>query len=285
LIDLMHGAGGKYVEEIVGLKNKNIHIDYLRDEYNPSFGGIHPEPIEKNLSELISRVKQGSYDLGFALDGDADRIALVDANGNYVGAQVILPLLALHFIKNRKATAGIGKTVVGSNLIDAVALGLRVEYFETPVGFKYITNLFKEKLISIGGEEAGGIGFSGYIPERDGTAAFLMVLEMMAKEKKSFTRLYRDMQKRYGRWYYDRISVPLKNSRMNLAALKLPSSLLSSPVRRVNRIDGIKIIAKDCWLMFRKSGTEPIVRVYAEAKSLRKTAKLLAQGKKMINDL
>ncbi|MBN2482897.1 MAG: phosphoglucomutase/phosphomannomutase family protein [Candidatus Omnitrophica bacterium] len=283
LIDLMHGAGGSFVEEIVGLKN--MKIDYLRKEYNPSFGGMHPEPIEENLAELMSRVKKEKYDLGFALDGDADRIALVDAQGHYIGAQIILPLLAVHCIKNRRAKAGIGKTVVGSNLIDNVALGLRAECFETPVGFKYITNLFREKLISIGGEEAGGIGFAGYIPERDGTAAFLMVLEMMASEGVSFERLCRDLQKKYGRWYYQRTSIPLRSSQVNLDKLKPPSSLLGKPVTRINRLDGIKLIASDCWLMFRASGTEPIVRVYAEAQSAKKTETLLTLGKKLINAL
>ncbi|MCD6399925.1 phosphoglucomutase/phosphomannomutase family protein, partial [candidate division WOR-3 bacterium] len=154
LMDNMHGAGNGFVERVI--QSSSIRIDYLNNEFNPSFGGRHPEPIEENLSTLIRRVKKEKYDLGIALDGDADRIAAVTSGGEFINAQVILPLLAIHMAKNRGECRGIGKTIVGSNLIDEVALSLGAPCYETPVGFKYISNLFKENLISIGGEEAGG---------------------------------------------------------------------------------------------------------------------------------
>jgi len=283
LMDLMHGSGGKFAEEIIS--SKTVKFDYLRSEFNPSFGGGHPEPVAKNLATLIKKVKKEKYDLGVALDGDADRIALVDSKGNYVDAQEILPLLALHMVKNRGESSGIGKTVVGSDLIDKVAAALGVGCFETKVGFKYISSLFKEKLISIGGEEAGGIGYKGYIPERDGSASLLMVLEMMAYEKKSFDRLLREMRKTYGRRYYARISVSLGSLKKGLNKLKLPETLLGKKVERINRMDGIKLITRDSWLIFRKSGTEAIVRVYAEAGTLKERDNLIALGKRMIDAL
>ena len=280
LVDVMYGSGDNFVERILG--RGNIKIDYLHNEINPSFGGIRPEPIVSSLGELIAKMKKGKYDLGIALDGDADRIAMVDGNGNYINAQVILPLLAIHMIKNRKVKGGIAKTVVGSNVIDKVALSLGVACYETQVGFKYISNLFKNNLVCIGGEEAGGIGFKGYIPERDGSAAFLLLLEMIAHEGKKFNTLLADFYKKYGRYYYSRTAIPVKSIRKGLSDMKLPTSLCGKKIERINTLDGIKLIAKDCWLMFRKSGTEPIVRVYAESKSRKEAEKFVALGKRKV---
>jgi alpha-D-glucose phosphate-specific phosphoglucomutase len=283
LVDNMYGSGGDYVEKI--LASKSIKIEYLHDEYNPSFCGINPEPVESNLKEMITKIKKGNYDLGFVLDGDADRIAMVDSVGNYINAQVILPILAIHMIKNRKEKGGIGKTVVGSDVIDKVALSLEVPCYETPVGFKYLSNLFKEGVIAIGGEEAGGIGFRGYIPERDGSCAFLLLLEMLSFEGKKFTKLLQDFYKQFGRYYYSRTSVPVKSLKKGLEDMKIPDSLCGKKVERVNKLDGIKIITKDNWLMFRASGTEPIARIYAESKSKKEADKLISLGKQMIASL
>jgi alpha-D-glucose phosphate-specific phosphoglucomutase len=280
LIDNMYGSGDDFVEKILG--KSNLKIDYLHNEFNPSFGGIHPEPVESNISELMAKVKKGKYHLGLVLDGDADRLAMVDGNGNYINAQVILPLLAIHMIKNRGVKGGIGKTVVGSDVIDNVALDLGVACYETKVGFKYLSNLFKDNLIAIGGEEAGGIGFKGYIPERDGSLSFLLVLEMLACEKKNFNSLLAQFYKKYGRHYYTRTAIPVKSVKKSLADMKLPKSLFGKKIERINTLDGIKLITKDNWLMFRKSGTEPIVRVYAESKSKKEGEKLVALGKRMI---
>lgn len=280
LIDVMYGSGDNFAEKILG--RSNIKIDYLHNEFNPSFGGLRPEPIVSSLGEIIARMKQGNYDLGIVLDGDADRIAMIDSRGNYINAQVILPLLAIHMAKNRKAKGAIAKTVVGSNVIDKVALSLGIPCYETPIGFKYISNLFEDNLICIGGEEAGGIGFKGYIPERDGTAAFLILLEMIAYEGKKFDTLLADFYKQYGHYYYSRISIPVKRIRKSLSDMKLPTSLFGKKIERINTLDGIKLIAKDCWLMFRKSGTEPIIRVYAESKSIKESENLVALGKKKV---
>ena len=210
---------------------------------------------------------------------------MVDGSGNYVNVQVILPLLAIHMVKNRKLTGGIGKTVVGSDVIDKVAIDLGVACYETPVGFKYLSNLFQENLICIGGEEAGGVGFKGYVPERDGSATFLLILEMMAHEGKNFNKLLADFYKKYGRYYYSRVSIPVKKLKKGLSDLKLPKSLFGKKIERVIALDGIKLITKNFWLMFRASGTEPIVRVYAESKSKAKSDALVKLGQKMINAL
>ncbi|MBD3245785.1 MAG: phosphoglucomutase/phosphomannomutase family protein [Candidatus Omnitrophica bacterium] len=280
LVDTMYGAGDTFVEKILG--KTSLEINYLHNEYNPSFGGMHPEPVPVNLQALIKGVRKGGYDLGVALDGDADRIAIIDSKGNFISAQTLLPLLAVHMVKNRHASGGIGKTVVGSNLIDQVASMLNVACYETPVGFKYISNLFKEKVICIGGEEAGGIGVKGYVPERDGSASFLLLLEMLAVEKKSFQELLTLLYRQCGRWYYRRESIPVASVKKSLEQMKLPAEILGKEILRVNTLDGVKLITKNSWLMFRKSGTEPIVRVYAEAKTNKEVGQLLKLGKKMI---
>lgn len=283
LVDIMYGSGDNYAEQIIG--KSNIDFEYIHNEFNPSFKGINPEPTAVNLAELMMKVKHGKYDLGIALDGDADRIAMVDSSGNYVNAQVILPLLAQHMIQNRGVKGGIGKTVVGSNIIDKLALALGVPCYETPVGFKYLSQLFKEDLIAVGGEEAGGIGFKGYIPERDGSVAFLLMLEMMAYEGKTFDQLLSQLYTKYGRWYYSRMAIPVKSVKKGLDSLKLPKQLLGEKVERVNTLDGIKLITQHSWLMFRKSGTEPIVRVYSESKTRARGEALVKLGTKMVYDL
>lgn len=284
LVDLMYGSGGSYIKDI--LAGSKINVSYMNGEFNPSFGGIRPEPIEPNLQKLMKEMKKGKYDLGIALDGDADRIACVLPGGRYVNAQVLLPLLAWHLVHNRRFSGGIVKTVVGSNLIDNVASALGRVLYETPVGFKYISRLFQEEDVVIGGEEAGGIGVKDYIPERDGTMAALLLMEMTAFLKTSPLKLIKEFENKFGRWYYARISVPSgRVNKRSLNKLKIPKNLSGKKIERVNRLDGIKIITKDNWLMFRASGTEPIVRIYSEAKTKKEAEKLLAQGRRMLNDI
>lgn len=283
LVDLMHGSGGNYLWRV--LAGTAVNVEYMHGEFNPSFEKRSPEPLPETLPELIQAMKKGSYQLGIALDGDGDRVALVTPQGEFISAQVILPLLAQHMIQNRKQTGGIAKTVVGSNLIDRVALALKVELFETAVGFKYISNLFKQNAIAIGGEEAGGLGYKGFIPERDGNMSALLVLEMMSITGKSFSSLVQSLWDAYGKWYYDKIKISLEHKKPSLHELKIPGTLLGDRVLSVNRVDGTKIITPESWLMFRQSGTEPIVRIYAESMSAEKTARLLALGKKMIEAL
>jgi len=284
LIDLMYGSGDSYIERV--LKGTKIKFSYLHSEFNPSFGGINPEPTEGNLREMISVLRKGKFDLGIALDGDGDRIACVLKGGRYIDAQVILPLLTLHLAQNRNWNGAIVKTIVGSDSIDSVALRLGRILFETPVGFKYISSLFKKEDILIGGEEAGGIGVKNYIPERDATMAAVLLLEMASYLKRGPLKLVRDFERKFGRRHYRRISVPVGSlSRESLNKLKIPAYLLGRKVERVNRLDGIKIITDSSWLMFRASGTEPIVRIYAEAKTKKEVERLILQGENSINDL
>jgi len=219
------------------------------------------------------------------LDGDADRIAAVDSKGNYIPPQKILGLLALHLNQDKQWTGGIVTTIAGTTMLEHIARDLNIPLYETPVGFKYISNLMETKDILVGGEEAGGMGLKNYIPERDGTLAGLMLVEMMIHRKKKIDRILAEMEKKYGRYTYVRHDSKLKskNYRLDLKQLRV-DSLLGKRVVRIKDYDGVKLICEDeSWLMFRASGTEPKMRIYSEAKSLKRAKDLIALGVAIIN--
>lgn len=280
LVDSMYGSGDSFIAQV--LKGTNIKLEFMRNTINPSFDGKRPEPVESNLEELKSRVKKEKFDLGIALDGDADRIAAVAPGGIFIHPQKILGLLALHLHQDRHWSGGIVKTIAGTTMIDNIAKFLGVKLYETPVGFKYISNLMEKEDIVAGGEEAGGMGVKGYIPERDGTVAGLLLLEMMVYRNKDILKILNDVEKQFGRYYYVREDLHL-NKQFDLKKDILPKEILGEKVIQVKDYDGIKLICADeSWLMFRGSGTEPIMRVYAEAKNLTKAKKILAFGSDLI---
>jgi len=280
LVDAMYGSGDSFMLEV--LKGTDIKLEFMHNTVNPSFGGIHPEPIEENLSELKARVKKERFDLGIALDGDADRIAAVAPGGIFIHPQKILGLLALHLREDRGWGGGIVKTIAGTTMIDHIADFLKVKLYETPVGFKYISNLMETEDILAGGEEAGGMGVKGYIPERDGTMAGLLLLEMMAYRNKDILKILNAAEKHFGKYYYLREDLRLEK-RIEPKRENLPLELLGQEVVQVKDYDGLKLVCQDeSWLMFRASGTEPLMRIYVESKSLTRAKKLLAFGKSLV---
>jgi phosphomannomutase len=280
LVDSMHGSGCSFIADM--LKGTKIKLEFMRNIINPSFEGKSPEPVEENLRELMARVKKGKFDLGIALDGDADRIAAVAKGGIFINPQKILCLLALHLNQDRRWSGGIVKTIAGTAMVDKIAKFLNVKLYETPVGFKYISNLMETEDILVGGEEAGGMGVKGYIPERDGTVAGLLLLEMMAYRKKDILKILNEAEKKFGRYYYLRDQLRL-DKHIDLRKEDMPKELLGSSVIEIKDFDGIKIICEDeSWLMFRASGTEPIIRIYSEAKSKTRAKKLLKFGIELI---
>jgi phosphomannomutase len=280
LVDAMHGAGDDFIARV--LEGTNIKVEFMRDNINPSFGGKRPEPVEENLEELKERVKKERFDLGIALDGDADRLAAVAPGGLFIHPQKILGLLALHLHQDRHFSGAIVKTICGTTMIDNIARFMKVKLFETPVGFKYISNLMETEDILAGGEEAGGMGVKGYIPERDGTMAGLLLLEMMAYRNKNILKILNETEKQFGKYYYLRLDLQLKE-RMEPKKENLPKELLGKKVTEIKDYDGVKLICEDgSWLMFRGSGTEPMVRIYSEAKSLSRSKQLLQLGKNLI---
>ncbi|MDD5116743.1 MAG: phosphoglucomutase/phosphomannomutase family protein [Candidatus Omnitrophica bacterium] len=280
LVDSMYGSGDSFIAQ--ALKGTNIKLEFMRNTINPSFGGGRPEPVEENLKVLKERVKKEKFDLGIALDGDADRIAAVAPGGVFVHPQKILGLLALHLNQDRHWSGGLVKTICGTMMMDNIAKFLGIKLYETPVGFKYISNLMETEDIVAGGEEAGGMGVKGYIPERDGTMAGLLLIEMMVYRNKNMLKILKDTEKQFGKYYYVRQDLHLSR-RVEPKRERLLSELLGKKVVDIKDYDGIKLICEDeSWLMFRPSGTEPIMRTYAEAKSLSRANKLLALGKEII---
>ncbi|OGX09096.1 MAG: hypothetical protein A2Y06_07870, partial [Omnitrophica WOR_2 bacterium GWA2_37_7] len=279
--DVMHGSGGRILEEV--LKGGKIDLSLMRSEVNPSFAGTKPEPVVEYLTEILKRVKDEKFDLGLVLDGDADRIAAVAPGGEFISPQKILGLLILHLVRNCGRKGGVVKTTCGSMMIDNIAKKLGLKLYETPVGFKYVSDLMINEEIVCGGEEAGGIGVQDYIPERDGTLAGLLLLEMMVIEKKNIKQILQDMEKEFGRYYYERSDVEVDLKAYNEKDIKSLKTLLGRKVVEVKDYDGIKLICDDgSWLMLRPSGTEPLVRAYSEAKSLKKAKELIKIGEKLL---
>jgi phosphomannomutase len=277
----MYGSGNGFISEV--LKDTKIKLDFIRNEINPSFGGFRPEPVLENLLPSIQRLKEKKYDLGIVLDGDADRIAGFLGDATFLHPQKILGLLILHLVRNRKLKGSVVKTIVGTTLIDKITQKLNLKLYETPVGFKYISEIMQKEDVLIGGEEAGGIGFKGYIPERDGTLAGLLLIEMMAYENKPMGEILRDMEEEFGRYFYARQDIKLEKplSSKLYQNFKRIKSVLGKKVVAVKDYDGIKLICEDeSWVMVRLSGTEPLIRFYAEASDADKTYDLIKFAKR-----
>ncbi|MBF0512139.1 MAG: phosphoglucomutase/phosphomannomutase family protein [Candidatus Omnitrophica bacterium] len=282
LSDIMHGSGRDLMQQV--LKGTNIKLTLMHEDVNPSFGGIKPEPIPECLQEIMTRMKKEKFDFGHVLDGDADRIAAVMPGGEFVSPQKILGLLILHLVRNRGIEGGIVKTLCGTTMLDNIAKKLGRKLYETPVGFKYISDLMISQPIVAGGEEAGGMGLPNYIPERDGTLSGLLLLEMMVYNKKNFRQLVEDMEREFGRYYYSRLDYSMDAKKVNLDVLKKITSVLGKKVIEVKDYDGVKLICEnEDWLMFRPSGTEPLVRIYSEAKSLKRSKDILEFGRQQID--
>jgi len=277
LVDCMHGVGDGYIPEI--LKGTKIKITQIRTGRDTLFGGINPEPIPKNLEATFQAMKdkKSNYDICIVNDGDADRIGAVTPGGKFMGAGQIMALLLLHFIEDRHWKGGVVKTVSNTTLIDLIAKKYGLKLYETPVGFKYICRLMLDEDILIGGEESGGIGVKGYMPERDGMLLGVLLVEMMAHRKKGILEIIKDVEKEYGSFRYQRIDMDYpddkKKKLMELLKTNPLKQVCGKNVKETKSFDGYKFIMDDnSWLILRLSGTEPILRIYAEA-SGEKTAK------------
>ncbi len=281
LTDVMHGSGGTLMAEVVG--KANLQVDLMREDINPSFDGLKPEPVEEYVQGILSRMKREKFDLGLILDGDGDRIAAVAPGGEYINPQRILALLTVHLVKNKKRTGGAVKTTCGSKIMDHICKKYDMELFETPVGFKYISDLMITKRIVAGGEEAGGMGVQDYIPERDGTLAGLLLVEMMAYEKKNIKQILDEVEKEFGRYYYERSYVSVKANKAVMNKFGDLKTLLGKKVVEKMDYDGVRLTCEDeSWLMLRPSGTEPLVRAYSESKSKKKAQELIHFGKNFL---
>ncbi|MBI5144249.1 MAG: phosphoglucomutase/phosphomannomutase family protein [Candidatus Omnitrophica bacterium] len=284
LVDSMYGTGDAYIEHL--LKGGNCKIDTIHNESNPGFGGINPEPILPNLKELADTVKSSKYDIGIATDGDADRLGVALPNGKLLTGHKVMVLLLLHLLEDKKMRGDVVQTICGTVLIDKICALYRLRTHETPVGFKYICGIMKDKDVLIGGEETGGVAFKNYIPERDGILSGLLILEMMVMRRKKILEIFKAIDKEYGTYEYRRLDVkyPHESKSRLMQHLKAhpPKKILGKNIIKIKDIDGYKFICEDSsWLMLRLSGTEPILRIYAEASTEKKALKILEFGKRL----
>ncbi len=272
LHDPMYGAGMNVLNRIIP-SVKQIHASY-----NPSFEGINPEPIEKNLAELCAEVKSGGYHIGIATDGDADRVGAVDKQGNYVDPHRLFCLLLKYLVEVKGWHGEVAKSFTVTDIVDKQCAKYRLKLHTTPVGFKYIGRLMVDRDVLIGGEESGGLGVKGHIPERDGIYVGLLLCEMMIERQKSLSELVEELSDEFGERHYRRIDHHItpkeKNSIMKKFTTKV-KEFAGYPVTNVETIDGFKYYVENGWLLVRPSGTEPLIRFYAEAESVEKAERML----------
>jgi len=279
--DALFGVGAGCFEQL--LKGTTCKVTTLNGARHVLFGGINPEPIEKNYAASQAFLKKHPHDICLVTDGDADRVGGMDGRGKYLSTHQVICLLLNHFIVNRKGRGRVVKALTTTSMVDKICAAHGLPMTETGVGFKYICAEMLKGDVMLGGEESGGIGFEGHIPERDGIAAGLMLLEMLAMENVSVNKLLANLEKEFGPHRYGRIDAhfPLEKRAvlMDFCKNNPPAKLLRSPLAEVKSYDGVKFVAQDSsWLMLRGSGTEPILRIYAEAKSDADLRKLLKLG-------
>jgi len=286
-VDAMHGAAASGLGRLLGQGIREINGD--RD---PTFGGGVPEPLPLYLSKLFRTIRTAARNepnklrVGLVFDGDGDRIAAVDSEGNFLNSQVLIPILIHHLARGGGLTGEVVKTVSGSDLIGRVAALYNLPLFETPIGYKYIAERMLTTSVLIGGEESGGIGYGSHIPERDALLSALYVLEAIVESGKDLSQIYGELQAKTGfDFAYDRIDLPLESMEMREILL---SRLEKSPPGEIGGIsvvdsqavDGYKFrLADDSWLLIRFSGTEPILRLYCEAPTLVQVGEILSWAK------
>ena len=283
--DSMWGAGRGAFTSI--LSRTRLQVSEIRGSLNPGFGGIHPEPILKHLNDLVAAVQREQADVGLATDGDADRIGAIDARGHLVDPHHILALALRYLVETRGQRGEVVKTVSTTYMIDNLAEKHGLQVHETPVGFNHIGDLMMRRDILIGGEESGGISVRGHIPEGDGILMGLFLLEIMANARVPLHEIIADLQAAYGPAIYGRIDATLehylpKKQMVRMLVDQAPSTLNGETVARVDTLDGVKFYLNDrSWLLIRPSGTEPVLRIYAEARSQEAMKALLEAGKQM----
>ena len=282
MFDPLFGSGIGYMTKLLGNMITAIHTE---DDVN--FGGLNPEPIPPHANELMERVKAGDFSCGLLTDGDADRAGAVDENGNFITTHEVYSLLIRHIVENKGWKGKIIKSISTTRMIDRLAKKYGFELGTTPVGFKYISPAMKEKGVMVGGEESGGFGFPRHIPERDGVFSDLLLLEYMATNKKTLGNLVDDLQKEFGPTKYKRIDFHLDQAKINEVREKMKTL-------NIDQVDGHKVVHhetmdghhflfdNDSWLLFRASGTEPLIRIYAEAPNMDEVEKFLEFGKKQV---
>jgi len=273
VVDSMYGAGRGVIRSI--LQGTGCEVQEIRGEMNPGFGGVHPEPIGRYLGALAGSISMGMGNFGLATDGDADRIGAMDERGNFVDPHKIMALALRHLVKVRGLRGSVVRTVSTTRMIDRLCQANGLILHETPVGFNHIADYMMKEDVLIGGEESGGISFKGHIPEGDGVLMGLLLVEIVAAAQTTLYELVEDLLAEVGPAHYERkdlrLSHPIPKEQVTCKLQdEAPEHLGGESLVQVTCVDGVKyILADDSWLMIRPSGTEPVLRVYAEGRSPR----------------
>lgn len=268
IVDPMFGAGSGYLEAI--LERLGARVTTIHNWRDPLFGGGLPDPVPGRLGELREQVLASGAHLGLALDGDADRLGIIEADGSFVSPNQILALLAFHLLEKRGWRGPLVRTVATTHLLDRIATAYGEKVFETPVGFKYIGAYLRERGCICGGEESGGLSIRGHVPEKDGILAGLLTAEIAATYGKPLRALLEDLTARFGQLVSKRVdyhTTPEEKERVLKELREFnPEEFAREKVVRRNRVDGVKLeLANGAWFLIRASGTEPVFRVYVEA--------------------
>lgn len=285
VVDPMHGAGGTWVES--SLTGGELKVETIRAHRDPLFGGVNPEPIDSNLGALKQRVLESKALVGLATDGDADRVGAVNELGATMTMHDVVPLILLHLVRRRQMTGAVVRTFSQSVLLKRIAAAHNLKLYETAIGFKYIADLMLKDDILIGAEESGGIGVKGHIPERDGILNSLLFLEAIITAGKPPSEMLRDLHREFGEFHFGRKDLHVETAvglrLIERLAKQTPRKLAGYDVVGVETTDGTKLnFGDESWLLLRQSGTEPVLRIYAEATSTHKCAALLTAGEDLL---
>jgi alpha-D-glucose phosphate-specific phosphoglucomutase len=285
MVDPMYGAGIGYFKAI--LQDGSLQVAEINAERNPSFPQIQPEPVARNLTKLSRAVAEQKADVGLATDGDADRIGILDERGQFLTQHQVFALLCLYVLEVRGERGAMVRTLTSTMMISRLGKLFDVPVYETPVGFKYVAPLMMEKDAIIGGEESGGYGFRGHVPERDAILTGLYFLDFMVQKRMTPSQLLDYLYSKVGPHYYDRrdfsISAAKRQAILHRLSSSSPDAIAGTKVTRVDGTDGFRFfLGDDSWLLIRFSGTEPLVRIYSEAESVERAEALLDEGKNLI---
>jgi len=282
VVDSMYGSGRGVIKTF--LHGTGCEINEIRGEMNPGFGGVHPEPIARYLGPLAGAISTGMGNFGLATDGDADRIGAMDERGNFIDPHKIMALALKYLVEKRGMSGAVVRTVSTTRMIDRLAKKYGLKLYETPVGFNHIADYMMSEDVLIGGEESGGISFKGHIPEGDGPLMGLLLVEMIAVYQSSLYEMVENLLVEVGPAVYERkdirLSHPVSKVVMTQYLTKqVPIEIGGEKIAEVSSIDGVKyILADDSWLLIRPSGTEPVLRVYAEGRTPQMVKDLLSYG-------
>jgi phosphomannomutase len=284
-IDSMYGAGSGLFRQL--LAGGSSRLTEINGERNPAFPGINPEPIAVNLKKLATLVKRGKYDIGLATDGDADRIGIMDENGEFLNQHQVFALLTLYLLEVRGERGAVVKTITSTSMLDRLAEMYRVPLYETAVGFKFVAPLFLKHRAMIGGEESGGYGFRGHVPERDSLPAGLFFLDFMRQTGKTPSQLLAWLYSKVGPHYYDRVDLHFPETEREKITERVskakPSTIDGARVIRTDVTDGFRFVMADhSWLLIRFSGTEPVLRIYTETDTEQRVPRILQAGKRIV---